>query len=307
MSTFWSLWIIGLTLTNLVLVTWVLFANRKVAVSDEDTPENKTTGHVYDGIEEYDNPLPRWWFMMFVGTLIFTAIYLALYPGLGNFKGFLGWTQVNQLEREQEKAQATYVESFGKFSAMSVEEVAQDPLAQKMGLRLFANNCAVCHGSDAGGNYGFPNLTDTDWLYGGSAEQIKHSITYGRNGSMPAWGPIIGEENVVNVGEFVLSLSGQDHNAEQAEQGKQVYAQNCAACHAADGTGSEVVGAPNLADDVWLYASGDPEKLAAEIRHSIRNGRSNVMPAQKDMLREDKIHLLTAYVYGLSQEEQDAE
>lgn len=307
MSTFWSLWIIGLTLTNLVLVTWVLFANRKVAVSDDDAPENQTTGHVYDGIEEYDNPLPRWWFMMFVGTLIFTAFYLALYPGLGSFKGFLGWTQVNQLEREQEKAQATYVESFGKFSAMSVEEVAQDPLAQKMGLRLFANNCAVCHGSDAGGNYGFPNLTDSDWLYGGSPEQIKHSITFGRNGSMPAWGPIIGEKNVVNVGEYVLSLSGQEHNAELAEKGQQVYAQNCAACHAADGSGSEVVGAPNLTDDIWLYASGDPEKLAAEIRHSIRNGRSNVMPAQKDMLREDKIHLLTAYVYGLSQEEQDAE
>jgi cytochrome c oxidase cbb3-type subunit 3 len=307
MSTFWSLWIIGLTLTNLVLVTWVLFANRKVAVSDDDAPENQTTGHVYDGIEEYDNPLPRWWFMMFIATLIFTAVYLALYPGLGSFKGFLGWTSVNQLEREQGQAQETYVESFGKFSAMSVEEVAQDPLAQKMGLRLFANNCAVCHGSDAGGNYGFPNLTDGDWLYGGSPEQIKHSITFGRNGSMPAWGPIIGEKNVVNVGEYVLSLSGQEHNAELAEKGQQVYAQNCAACHAADGSGSEVVGAPNLTDDIWLYASGDPEKLAAEIRHSIRNGRSNVMPAQKDMLREDKIHLLTAYVYSLSQEEQDAE
>lgn len=307
MSTFWSLWIIGLTLTNLVLVTWVLMANRKVAVSDEDSPENKTTGHVYDGIEEYDNPLPRWWFMMFVGTILFTAVYLVLYPGMGSFKGVLGWTQVNQLEREQEKAQETYVESFGKYSAMSVEDVAQDPRALKMGLRLFANNCAVCHGSDAGGNYGFPNLTDNAWLYGGNPEQIKQSITHGRNGSMPAWGPIIGEDNVVNVGEYVLSLSGEDHNADLADKGKQVYAQNCAACHGADGAGSTIVGAPNLTDNIWLYASGDAEKLPAEIRHSIRNGRSNVMPAQKDMLREDKIHLLTAYVYSLSQEEQDAE
>lgn len=302
MSTFWSLWIIGLTLTNLVLVTWVLFANRKVAVSDEDTPENKTTGHVYDGIEEYDNPLPRWWFMMFVGTLIFTAIYLALYPGLGTWKGLLGWTSTNQLEREIEKGQESYVESFGRFAEMPVEELAQDPLALKMGLRIFANNCAVCHGADGGGNYGFPNLTDNDWLYGGSPEQIKHTLINGRNGQMPAWGPIIGEKGVVNVAEYVLSLSGKEHDADKAEAGKQVFTQNCASCHGADGTGSYVFGAPNLTDDIWLYASGKPENLAAEIRHSVRNGRSNVMPAQKDMLREDKIHLLTAYVYSLSQD-----
>ncbi|NIB41948.1 cytochrome-c oxidase, cbb3-type subunit III [Pseudomaricurvus alkylphenolicus] len=286
-----------LTSVNLALIFWVLMANRKVAVSDEADPENKTTGHVYDGIEEYDNPLPKWWFQMFIGTFIFGIIYLVLYPGMGSFKGVLGWTSHNQLEREQERADEQYGQIFAQFAAMPVEEVAEDPRALKMGVRMFANNCAVCHGADAGGNYGFPNLTDGDWLYGGSAEQIKHSITHGRAGNMPAWGPIIGEENVVASAEYVLSLSGQEHDAELAAKGQGVYAANCAACHGADGSGSQIVGAPDLTDDVWLY-EGD----AKGIRHSIRNGRSNVMPAQGEMLREEKIHLLTAYVYSLSQD-----
>jgi cytochrome c oxidase cbb3-type subunit 3 len=299
MSTFWNVWIIGLTAINLILVTWVLFANRKVAIDDEEDPENKTTGHIYDGIEEYDNPLPKWWFQMFVGTLVFTVIYLALYPGLGSFKGLLGWTSVNQLEREEERGREQYTDIFSEFTAMSVEELAQDPRAFKMGSRMFANNCAVCHGADAGGNYGFPDLSDSDWLYGGSADMIKQSITYGRAGSMPAWGSIIGEENVVAAAEYVMLLSDMEHNAELAIKGETVYAQNCAACHGADATGMHAIGAPNLADDIWLY-EGTPQG----IRHSIRNGRSNVMPAQADKLREEKIHILSAYVYSLSQDEE---
>jgi cytochrome c oxidase cbb3-type subunit III len=298
MSTFWSLWIIGLTVTNLVLVTWVLMANRKVAITDDAEPENRTTGHVYDGIEEYDNPLPKWWFQMFVGTIIFAIIYLALYPGLGTWKGLLGWTSHNQLEREQQKAQESYGEIFAKYAAMPVEEVAQDPRALKMGLRIFANNCAVCHGVDAGGSYGFPSLIDNDWLYGGSPAQIKQTITYGRNGNMPAWGPILGEEKVSAAAEYVMSLSGMEHDASLVASGKQVFDMNCAACHGADAKGNIALGAPNLTDDIWLY-EGD----AKGIRHSIREGRANVMPAQHDKLREDKIHLLTAYVYSLSSDE----
>ncbi len=295
MSTFWSLWIIGLTLINLGLIIWVLMANRKVAISDDDDPENKTTGHIYDGIEEYDNPLPKWWFQMFVGTIIFTAIYLALYPGLGSFKGLLGWTSQNQLEREQERANEQYGELFAQFAAMPVEQVAEDPRALKMGVRLFANNCAICHGADAGGNYGFPNLTDNDWLYGGTPELIKQTLVNGRNGNMPPWGPIIGEENVVAAAEYVLSLSGREHRQELAVAGQKVFAQNCAACHGADGKGNQLLGAPNLTDDIWLY-----DGTVKGIRHSIRNGRNNVMPAQQERLREEKIHLLTAYVYSLS-------
>ncbi|NHO64064.1 cytochrome-c oxidase, cbb3-type subunit III [Aestuariicella hydrocarbonica] len=286
-----------LTTVNLVLLFWVLMANRKVAVSDESEPENATTGHVYDGIEEYDNPLPKWWFYMFLATFVFTVFYLIAYPGMGSWKGILGWTSHNQLEREQQKAEEAYGESFSQFADMPIEEVAQDPRALKMGVRLFANNCAVCHGADAGGNYGFPNLTDDDWLYGGDPESLHKTITDGRSGAMPPWGPVIGEENVQAAAEYVLQISGQEHDAALAATGQQVFAQNCAVCHGADGKGSQSLGAPNLTDDIWLY-EGTPQG----IRHSIRNGRSNQMPAQKDKLRADKIHLLAAYVYSLSQD-----
>ena len=296
MSTFWSLWIAGLTVINLALITWVLFSNRKVAVDDEADPENRTTGHVYDGIEEYDNPLPKWWFQMFVGTLIFTAIYLVLYPGLGSYKGLLGWTSVNQLEREQQQAEEEYGSIYETYAAMPIEELVDDVRAYKMGTRLFANNCAVCHGADGGGNYGFPDLTDGDWLYGGSPEQIKQTLMHGRAGNMPGWGAIIGEDNVVAAAEYVMSLSGMEHDHGLAEKGQSVFTQNCAACHNVDGTGNQMLGAPNLTDNIWLY-DGDREG----IRHSIRDGRANVMPSQSDKLREEKIHLLTAYVYGLSQ------
>ena len=295
MSTFWSLWIIVLTLICLALVVWVLFANRKVAVRDDIDPENKTTGHVYDGIEEYDNPLPKWWFGLFVLTLIFSAIYLIIYPGMGAFKGIRGWTSVGELKADQEKALKAYAESYDVYSKMPIEELVYNNDAMKMGVRLFANNCAVCHGADGGGNYGFPNLTDKDWLYGGSPEKIVESITHGRTGAMPAWGPILGEEKVAQVTEYVLKLSGQEHSADLAEAGTTVFAQSCASCHGADGKGMAAVGAPNLVDDIWLY-DGSRKGIA----YSVRNGRSNRMPAQKDLIRADKIHVLSAYVYSLS-------
>ncbi len=299
MSTFWSLWIIGLTVISLLLITWVLFANRKVAVRDDEDPENRTTGHVYDGIEEYDNPLPRWWFKLFVGTLIFTVLYLILFPGLGAFQGVLGWSSVGRLESEQKKAQQNYEAVFGSYAKMPIEELADDAAARKMGMRLFANNCAVCHGSDGGGLFGYPNLTDKDWLYGGTPEAIRTSITNGRAGAMPAWGSILDDENLAAVSEYVLSFSDQNANKALVESGQPVYMQYCAACHGADGSGNMALGAPNLTDSIWLY--GGERK---EITYSIRAGRANVMPAQKDKIRKEKIHLLTAYVYGLSMDEE---
>lgn len=295
MSTFWSLWVIVLTLACIALCTWVLFANKKVAKRDDADAENNTTGHVYDGIEEYDNPLPKWWFQLFVGTIIFTAIYLVLYPGLGNWKGILGWTSTGELAAAQEKAREQYVDSYDAYSKMSVEELSQNPEAMKMGFRLFANNCAVCHGADGGGNYGFPNLTDNDWLHGGTPDHIKATIVNGRNANMPAWGPTIGEEGVASVTEYVLSLSGLEHDAALVPAGKDVFGTICSTCHGADAKGSIAMGAPNLTDDVWLFDS-NRETIAG----TVRNGRVNRMPAQKDLLREDKIHLLTAYVYSLS-------
>jgi len=297
MSTFWSLWIIVLTSVNLILLLWVLLANRKVAVSDEADPENRTTGHVYDGIEEFDNPLPKWWFYLFILTFVFTVFYLILYPGMGNWKGLLGWTSVNQLEAQQAKAKSAYQDSYGIYSTMSVEELALDSGAMKMAQRIYSNNCAVCHGADAGGALGFPNLTDDDWLYGGTPALIKETLINGRQAAMPAWQGVIGEKGIADVTEYVLSMSGRDHNEEQAVVGKTLFEQNCAACHGLNGKGNIAVGAPNLTDDIWLY-----DGSAAGIRQTLRVGRNGVMPAQKDRLRDDKIHLLTAYVYSLSLE-----
>lgn len=304
MSTFWSCWVIVLTLTNLVLLFWLLMANRRRAVVGEDTGtgETRTTGHVYDGIEEYDNPLPKWWFGLFLATFIFTAGYLVAYPGLGQWKGMLGWTSHNQLDGEHAKAQATYDSTFGKFSQMPLDQLAKDPEAMKMGGRLFGNNCAVCHGADASGAFGFPNLTDKDWLYGGAPERIKETITLGRQGAMPAWGPMIGETNVANVVEFVLKRAGKEHDEAKAELGEKVFATNCVACHGADGKGNQQVGAPNLTDDVWLYGTATPEELPAMLRQTVRNGRAGVMPTHAETLKPERIHLLAAYVYSLSQD-----
>ncbi|MBG58151.1 MAG: cytochrome-c oxidase, cbb3-type subunit III [Porticoccus sp.] len=296
MSTFWSIWIIVFTAITIVGCTWLLFANRKVEVSD-DTKEGESpkTGHVYDGIEEYDNPLPGWWFKMFVGTVVFGVIYLVLYPGLGNFGGVLGWTQVGQWEEEVAEAEAKYAPLYEQYSETPVEELIANPEAMKMSRRLFNNNCAVCHGSDGRGSYGFPNLADSDWLYGGSAEDIKTTLVNGRQGAMPALGGALGEEGVDKVAEYVFKISGREHDTEKAEAGGQLFATYCVACHGTDGTGNKMLGAPNLTDGIWLYG-GSPTL----VRHTIRNGRNGNMPAQADKLKAEKIHLLTAYVYSLS-------
>lgn len=300
MSTFWSLWIIVLTLTNLALILWVLLANRKVAVRDDEDPENRKTGHVYDGIEEYDNPLPRWWFNLFIATLVFSGIYLLLYPGLGAYQGLLGWTSEKELRGHQQQAEARFSERFGEYARTPIEELAQDPQAMRMGMRLFANNCAVCHGADGGGNWGYPNLTNSDWQWGGTPERIYQSIYDGRTAVMPGWSNTMGEQGIVDVTEYVLSMEGRAHDAERAERGSALYARNCAACHGGDGSGNAQLGAPDLTNGSWLYG-GEP----AQIRQSVREGRAGVMPAQKDMLRQDRIHLLAAYVYSLSLDEED--
>lgn len=296
MGIFWNVWIVGLTLTNLALLLWVLLANNKVAVSDQDQEDNKTTGHSYDGIEEYDNPLPRWWFYLFIGTFIFAGIYLAAYPGLGQWKGFLGWSSAGELRSHQARDDQRYADQFGIYANTPIEQLSQDPAAMKMALRLFANNCAVCHGADGGGNFGFPNLTDNDWIWGGEPEQIKQTITHGRIAVMPPWGAVVGETGVTDVTEYVVSLSGREHDAAKAALGKEIFATNCVACHGADGKGNQLLGAPNLTDDIWLYG-GEPH----EIRQTVRLGRNGVMPAQAELLKEERIHLLAAYVYSLSQ------
>lgn len=298
MSIFWNIWIFVLTAIVIGGCLWLLFATRSIEIKGEiKEGEAPTTGHSYDGIVEYDHPLPKWWFHMFVWTAVFAIGYLILYPGLGSYKGLLGWTSVGQWEEEVQRAEERYGPLYAQYMDMEIEELAGHPQAMRLGRRLFGNNCAQCHGADARGSYGFPNLTDDDWLWGGSPEQIRTTITEGRRGTMPPWGPVIGETGVINVAEYVFSLSGRPHDEEQAAAGAEVFASYCVACHGADGKGNQQLGAPNLTDDIWVYG-GSPSL----VRHSIREGRSGNMPAQKDQLREDRIHLLTAYVYSLSKD-----
>ncbi|MCP9337871.1 cytochrome-c oxidase, cbb3-type subunit III [Stutzerimonas xanthomarina] len=305
MTSFWSWYITLLSLGTIAALVWLLLATRKGQRHDST---EETVGHSYDGIEEYDNPLPRWWFMLFVATVIFALGYLVLYPGLGNWKGVMpgyegGWTQVKEWQREMDKASEQYGPLYAKFAALPVEQVAQDPQALKMGGRLFASNCSVCHGSDAKGAYGFPNLTDDDWLWGGAPETIKTTIMGGRQAAMPAWRDVIGEDGIRNVAGYVRSLSGRDTpegiNVD-IEQGQKIFAANCVACHGPAGKGTQAMGAPDLTDNVWLYGSS-----FGQIQQTLRYGRNGRMPAQEHILGNDKVHLLAAYVYSLSQKSED--
>jgi cytochrome c oxidase cbb3-type subunit 3 len=292
MTSFWSMWIIVLTTITIVGITWILFANRK----REQQTADKTTGHEYDGIQEYDNPLPAWWFYMFVLTIVWAVGYLVIYPGMGNFPGILGWTQIEQHDNEVAAADKKFRAMRDRYLALPVEEIAGDPAVRKMGMRMFGNNCAQCHGADARGSHGFPNLSDGDWIYGGTPDTIKASINNGRQPVMPAWGSVIGDQGVADATAYILSINGRNADAAQVTAGEKVYQTYCLACHGADATGNPALGAPNLKNGIWLYG-GTPEQIS----HSIRTGRNGVMPAHKDMLSEDKIHILTAYVYGLSQ------
>lgn len=291
MSSFWSLWIIVLTLFTIFAVTWLLFANRK----SKNMREDGTTGHVYDGIEEYDNPLPAWWFYMFVITIVFGLCYLLAFPGLGNFKGLLGWTKEQRWEQRVAEAEQKYGEIFAQYHSTPINELINDKKAMKMGQRLFANNCAQCHGSDAMGSYGFPNLTDAEWLYGGSPEQIKASIISGRNGAMPPWGSALNDTDIANVTSYVISLSGREADSAAVQAGQEKFQMFCVACHGADGKGNVAFGAPDLTNNIWLYGGS-----VGLIQRTIRNGRNGKMPAHEDLLSEDKIHLLAAYVLSLS-------
>ena len=310
MSTFWSIWISAISLTVIGGCTWLLLANRKVEMRGDaaTSGEVPTTGHVYDGIEEYDNPLPAWWFYSFLFSVIFGLAYLAWYPGLGNWQGLSqyspdgAWTQENQWQQEVDAAEQKFGPIYAKYSEIPVAALAKNPDALKIGSRLFADNCAICHGIDASGSHGFPNLADFDWLYGGDPATIEATITHGRQGIMPAWGEVIGEDNVHNSTEYVLSLSGKEHDAEKALIGAEVFKANCVTCHGTDGKGIKTLGAPDLTDDIWLYKD-HRRTLRENIRFSIRQGRSGKMPAQQDLLRAEKIHLLAAYVFSLTHDE----
>ena len=290
----WALFVAGTTIAGLILclVLLAIASRRRVMANDN------TTGHVWDeDLVELNNPLPRWWMWLFVITVVFAAVYLAFYPGLGTNKGTLGWTSINQYEAEQEKARLAMVPVYAKFTTMKAEQLALDPTAMGIGGRLFLNNCAQCHGSDGRGSKGFPNLTDNDWLGAGTPEYIEKTITEGRQGMMPPMAAAVGSsEDVKNLANYVLSLSGSAHNGVAAQLGKEKFVV-CAACHGPQGKGNPALGAPNLGDKIWLHGWGEAAVVAM-----VTNGKTNVMPAQARLLTPDQIHVLAAYVWGLSQD-----
>jgi len=256
-----------------------------------------TTGHTWDeDLEEWNNPLPRWWMWLFYLTIVFSLGYLVLYPGLGTYQGYFQWSSRGQYENEQAHAKATYGPLFEKFMSQDIETVAANPEAREIGQRLFLNYCAQCHGSDAGGSRGFPSLRDGDWLYGGDPEMIRASIAGGRRGAMPALGAAVGsDENVRDTAHYVLKLAGRTHDGLRAYRGKAKFDAVCAACHGPQGKGNQQIGAPNLTDEIWLHGGSE-----AYIVETITKGRNSLMPEHKAFLDEGKIHLLAAYVYGLS-------
>jgi cytochrome c oxidase cbb3-type subunit 3 len=295
LNSFWNWFVIIITVGSILACWWLLHWTK--GVSDRSGDEVGSTGHVWDeDLKELNTPLPRWWLHLFNITIIFSLVYLLLFPGFGNFAGFLNWTQVSQYTQEMETARAAQEEVFARFRDMDPAALVADAEAREIGGRLFGNNCAMCHGSDGRGAKGFPNLADGDWQWGGSFDQIMSTLENGRVAAMPPLGAALGEQGINEVVAYVQQLSGQKADAELAAAGESRYQMVCMACHGMDGKGNQALGAPNLTDDIWIYGPG-----ADEIRYGILNGRNGEMPAFGAQLSEDHRRLLTAYVIGLSE------
>ena len=297
-SSGWSIFIALATLVSLfACLVLLVFASRRKPMAGDNS-----TGHVFDeDLVEMNNPLPLWWVVLFVLTVVFSVVYVYVFPGLGSSPGTLGWTSRGELESDQVRVAASMAKVYAEYAQQPAETLSRDVRAMAIGQRLFINNCATCHGSDARGSKGFPNLTDGDWLHGGSPEKIEETITLGRTGVMPPMAAAVGSAvDVRNVANYVMSLSGDPHNPIAAAAGKAKFAA-CAACHGIGGKGNAAIGAPNLADKVWLHGWGEQA-----IVDMIDHGKTNVMPAQRGRLTPAQIHLLASYVWSLSQSRQTA-
>jgi cytochrome c oxidase cbb3-type subunit 3 len=293
-STGAAIWVVIVSLFNIAGVLWLLWWTRKRR--GEPTPSVvETTGHVWDDdLTELNTPLPRWWLWLFLLTVAFGLVYLALYPGLGNYKGLRGWSEIDQYREQSRHAELVLARTFKPYETSSLDQLEHDRTALQIGRNLFLNNCAGCHGSDARGAPGFPNLTDKDWLWGGAEQTVLETIRNGRTGVMPAWGPTLGSRSTEDVLAYVLSLSGRSVPAGDAAAGRQKFEQICAACHGPTGHGNPQIGAPNLTDSIWLHGGG-----VATVRETIERGRQGAMPAHGELLGDTRTKLLAAYVLSL--------
>ncbi|NIL92906.1 MAG: cytochrome-c oxidase, cbb3-type subunit III [Woeseiaceae bacterium] len=296
MTAFWA-WFVAIG--TIVFVIWCVWL---VSWSAKQGPQGKEdedlVGHKWDGdLEEWNNPAPKWWLYLYFITIAWGIGYMIAYPGIGAFEGVLGWSQEGQYEEEMANAQARYAPIYEGFAAMGFEALAEDPEALALGGSLFASYCTTCHGSDARGAPGYPNLTDGDWQWGGTEQDIITSITNGRIGIMTPWAQVLGSDEAVdNMVRYVQSLSGIVEADEAAMSAQPQFTTLCAACHTPAGTGNPLLGAPNLTDDIWLYGSSDEA-----IRNAIVNGLQGEMPAHGEFLGENRTRILAAYVYSLSQ------
>lgn len=295
MSTFWSVWIMFLVVLNLGITLFLFIWAQRVHIP---MLTDRTTGHVWahGAIREGLRKLPAWWAILSAAMFAAGIVYLVLYPGFGASKGVLGWTSHDELRRDEARTYALLAETVDRFQLYSIEALADDPAARRMGARLYGDNCAACHRLDGSGNQalGAPDLTDADWLYGGDGETILASIADGRHGVMPPW-ESLGAETVHDLAHYVLSLSGAEHDAAAAAAGAASFAGTCVACHGADGSGNQMLGAPDLTDDIWLYG-GD----FTDVETTIRDGRAGEMPAWSGRLRDDQLRAVAAWVHHLS-------
>jgi len=295
-SGFWEVYIAVLTVVSIVACAVLLWAQRTTRVRGAKVD---TTGHVWDeDLKEWNNPLPKWWVWLYYITVVFGLLYLVLYPGLGVYGGVFKWTSTGQYDAEVKRVEERIGPIYAKFMAQDVKTVAADPEAQAIGQNLYLNYCAQCHASDARGSRGFPNLTDGEWLWGGDSEAIKATIANGRTGVMPPFGPVLGAEGTKDAAHYVMSLSGLPADSIRVARGKEKFEQNCVACHGPAGKGNPQLGAPDLTNKTSLYGAGEPT-----IIETITNGRNNVMPAWQERLGDAKVHMLTAYVWGLANRE----
>lgn len=292
----WSVWVALVSGLGIAGCLWLLFSQRKTAVPRNADGTVTDTGHTWDGdLRELNNPLPRWWMWMYVLGCTFAIVYLVLYPGMGSFPGVFGYSTTKALQQDIDASNAELKPIYAKYMTMDIKQVAADPKAHEIGQRLFLNNCAQCHGSDAGGGKGFPNLTDSDWLYGGDPETIRETILHGRQGAMPAWSSMLNPEQIKDVASYVRSLSGMEVDQARAKRGEETFKTTCAACHGEKATGTQAMGAPNLTDRTWLYGGTD-----ATVVETITKGRAGQMPAWEQKLTPEKIQMLVAYVWSLS-------
>jgi cytochrome c oxidase cbb3-type subunit 3 len=292
-SGFWSIYIGIITILSIIAcgVLLQVMSTRKVPGS-----EVETTGHTWDeDLGEYNNPLPRWWIWLFYITIVFGLVYLVLYPGLGNFDGTYHWTSKKQHDEEVALADAQSGPIYDKYAKTDLKQLAADSAAMAIGQKLFLNNCAQCHSSDARGGKGYPNLGDMHWIWGGEPEIIKQTIANGRQAVMPPWAAVLGEDGTKDMAHYVLSLNGNTFDSLRAARAKEKFLTICAACHGAEGKGNPAIGAENLTKVVLLYGADEPALI-----ETIGKGRTSTMPAQKELLSEAKVHILAAYVWSLS-------